>query len=124
MGYEDLNDCDEVRDDSLLAPRPDRRAAGSGARPCPWQDTLKWFEPGVSGEAGTDRCKKIAADAETLDEPLPLSRNFSVAAEGALFDAAADPLRGNQGELFFHGYCCLPLHVVCGGRCWSRMRCL
>ena len=72
LGYEDLNDHDELRDDSLLAlaagcddlTGENRVRERDRGHPLAGSSTLNRFELGVPEEAETDRYKKIVAVPE------------------------------------------------------------
>jgi|SRR5271168_35578 len=119
LGYEDLNDHEELRNDALLgmlAGRRDLRAPLAG------KSTLNRLEltPGESSCAS--RYHKIRYSAEALDELLVnlfLEAHRRAPREIVLdLDATDTPLHGRQEARFFHGYyghyCYLPLYVFCG----------
>ncbi len=116
LGYEDLNDHEQLRTDplfSVLAGRsePDQPLAG--------KSTLNRMElgTGISG-----RYKKITYWKEAVDELLV--KVFIEAHQNAPAQIVLDvdttdlPLHGKQEGRFFHGYydeyCYLPLYVFCG----------
>ena len=130
LGYEDLNDHDELRLDPLLATvigkrdpkglkRRDRdRGFGlAGSR------TLNRLELGSPEGAAGDRYKRISLDTGLVDEMLVevfLAAHAEAPEEIVLdLDATDDPLHGTQEGRFFHGYydcyCYLPLYIFCGG---------
>lgn len=116
LGYEDLNDHEQLRTDPLfgvLAGRsePDRPLAG--------KSTLNRMELGT----GTgNRYKKITYGKEAMDELMVqmfIESHQSPPAEIVLdVDTTDLPLHGKQEGRFFHGYydeyCYLPLYVFCG----------
>lgn len=116
LGYEDLNDHEQLRKDPLfgvLAGRADAQTTLAG------KSTLNRLELG----AGTkDRYKKITFWKEALDELLV--KIFLEAHEHAPVQIILDvdstdlPLHGKQEGRFFHGYydsyCYLPLYIFCG----------
>ena len=128
LGYEDLNDHEELRRDSLPALLVGKRdLMGDGRvrrrdRGCPLaaSSTLNRLELG-SAEAA-DRYKRIAADPEAMDRLLVEMFLESYAEpSGEIWldlDATDDPLHGHQEGRFFHGYyghyCYLPLYIFCG----------
>ena len=131
LGYKDLNDHDELRDDSSLALAVERDDLTGENRvrerdrghPLAGLKTLNRLELGVPGEP--DRYKK--ADMEAIDELMvDLFLEAPPPKESFLdFDSTDDPLHGNQEGRFFHGYygCYLPLYVVCGNHVLgSRLR--
>ena len=120
MGYEDLNDHDDLRHDpvmALLAGKLEAKRRDCAA--VAGKSTLNRLE--LSGAAPT-RYHKIAHDSvavERLLVELFLEAHATPPAEIVLdFDATDDPLHGDQEGRFFHGYydcyCYLPLYVFCG----------
>ncbi len=116
LGYEDLNDHEQLRKDpvfSILAGREEL------AEPLAGKSTLNRMGLG----AGTkDRYKKITFWKEAMDELLVkvfIESHESAPAEIVLdVDTTDLPLHGKQEGRFFHGYydnyCYLPLYVFCG----------
>ena len=129
-GYEDLNDHDRLRMDSVLALASGcrdvtgerRRRARDRGYALAGSSTLNRLELSVLEEAAGHRYKKIAADPtamEALLVELFLEAHAAPPAEIVLdLDATDDPLHGRQEGRFFHGYykgyCYLPLYVTCG----------
>jgi len=120
LGYEDLNDHDELRHDPVMAVLAGKLAARrKGCAPVAGKSTLNRLE--LSRETAT-RYHKIAHDAgriEGLFVALFLEAHKTPPAEIVLdLDATDDPLHGHQEGRFFHGYydcyCYLPLYVFCG----------
>lgn len=116
LGYEDLNDHEQLRSDPIfgvLAGREDLEAPLAG------KSTLNRMEMGAGGK---DRYKKITFWKESVDELLV--KVFIEAHESAPVKVVLDvdttdlPLHGKQEGRFFHGYydsyCYLPLFVFCG----------
>ena len=129
LGYEDLNDHDELRRDpvlSLLVGRADptgadrARARHRGAALAS-PSTLNRLELGRP-ERPRDRYKRVVARTEALDDLLvDLFMESRAEPPRELWldlDATDDPLHGAQEGRFFHGYyrcyCYLPLYVFCG----------
>ena len=130
LGYEDLNDHDALRTDSLLAlwagkadltgaqrsRERDRGYALAGSSP------LNRLELSRPEAAARDRYHRIAADTDALDRVLVdlfLDAHTEAPEEVWLdLDATDDPLHGDQEGRFFHGYyrtyCYLPLYIFCG----------
>jgi hypothetical protein len=130
LGYEDLNDHDDLRRDPLLAVlagqadcegkgrarRRDRGKALAG------KSTLNRLELATPEGAPSDRYKKIALDEGRAGEVFVdlFLRVQAEAPEEIILDldATDDPLHGGQEGRFFHGYyrdyCYLPLYVFCG----------
>ena len=116
LGYEDLNDHEQLRHDPLfgvLAGRPQLDAPLAG------KSTLNRLELGTGA---ADRYKKIVFSPAALDELLVklfLESQRPAPAEIVLdVDATDLPLHGQQEGRFFHGYydgyCYLPLYIFCG----------
>ena len=116
LGYEDLNDHEQLRKDpvfSILAGRQDLEEPLAG------KSTLNRMELG----AGTkDRYKKITFWKDAIDELLVqvfLESHQKAPAQMVLdVDTTDLPLHGKQEARFFHGYydnyCYLPLYIFCG----------
>lgn len=120
LGYEDLNDHDELRRDPVMAVLAGKLEAGrANCAPVAGKSTLNRLE--LSRETAT-RYHKIAADPtaiESLFITLFLEAYKTPPEEIILdIDATDDPLHGHQEGRFFHGYydgyCYLPLYVFCG----------
>ena len=130
LGYEDLNDHDVLRADSLLAlvvGKADvtgEQRARERDQGCPLagSSTLNRLELSEPEHAARSRYKRIAADPEALDRLLVelfLESYAKPPREIWLdLDATDDPLHGHQEGRFFHGYygcyCYLPLYIFCG----------
>ena len=131
LGYEDLNDHDELRRDALLSPaagKVDPTGAGRvrerdrGAALAS-SSTLNRLELGDPEQAAAHRYKRIVAQPEVLDDLLVglfMGSHGKPPREIWLdLDATDDPLHGMQEGRFFHGYyrcyCYLPLYIFCGG---------
>jgi hypothetical protein len=116
LGYEDLNDHEQLRQDpllKLLAAQPDLEAPLAG------KSTLNRLELST----GTpDRYKKITFWKQAIDELLVdvfVEAHATPPEEIVLdIDTTDVALHGNQEGRFFHGYydhyCYLPLYVFCG----------
>ena len=120
LGYEDLNDHDELRHDPLMAVLAGKlEAKREDCAPVAGKSTLNRLE--LSREIAT-RYKKISHDPaaiEALFVDLFLEAHDRAPREIVLdLDATDDPLHGHQEGRFFHGYydcyCYLPLYVFCG----------
>ena len=120
LGYEDLNDHDELRHDPVmhvLAGKLEARRVDCA--PVAGKSTLNRLE--LSREVAT-RYHKIAHDPvaiEGLFVTLFVEAHRVAPQEIILdLDATDDPLHGHQEGRFFHGYydcyCYLPLYVFCG----------
>src|SRR5574337_677314 len=120
LGYEDLNDHDDLRHDPVMAVLAEKlEARREDCAPVAGKSTLNRLER--SRETPT-RYHKIAhqgAAIEALLVDLFLEAHAKAPEEIVLdLDATDDPLHGHQEGRFFHGYydcyCYLPLYVFCG----------
>jgi hypothetical protein len=127
LGYEDLNDHDQLRQDPLLAllsgkrdlegehrrREQDRGKAGAG------KSTLNRLELTPADAKSDARYKKIVMDEAAVDELLV---DLYIQAQPRQpkqivldLDATDDPVHGEQEGRFFHGYygcyCYLPLYI-------------
>jgi hypothetical protein len=115
LGYEDLNDHEQLRTDPLLALLSGRRRLDV---PLAGKSTLNRLE--LSGRSA--RYHKIGYSAEALDRLLVdlYLESQATAPEQIVLDLDATdiPLYGHQPERFFHGYydsyCYLPLYIFAG----------
>ena len=129
LGYEDLNDHDELRLDPLLAavvgkrdPKGARRRARNQGAGLAGSRTLNRLELGTPDAAQSDRYKRISLDTELVDELLVdvFLASYSAPPKEIVLDLDATdaPLHGAQEGRFFHGYydcyCYLPLYIFCG----------
>ena len=119
LGYEDLNDHEQLRQDPLLGVLAGRRDLGE---PLAGKSTLNRLELTPAGSPAAERYNKISYSAEALDELLVdlfLEAHPRAPREIVLdLDATDTPLHGRQEARFFHGYyghyCYVPLYVFCG----------
>jgi hypothetical protein len=121
LGYEDVNDHDQLRHDpvlGLLAERLEPKRADCAA--LAGKSTLNRLEQ--SPASGDPRYHKVAHDPTALAN---LFVDLFVEAHDRPprriildLDATDDPVHGHQEGRFFHGYygcyCYLPLYVFCG----------
>ena len=130
LGYEDLNDHDTLRHDSLLAEVVGKaEPTGNGrsrprdrGKPLAGKSTLNRLEWGLQAAAAEHRYHRIALDSEAAEDFFVevFLDSFEEAPEQLVldFDATDNPLYGRQEGRFFHGYydhfCYLPLYVFCG----------
>jgi hypothetical protein len=130
LGYEDLNDHDQLRADPLLATlvgkrdvtgqeRSDQRDRG---KPLAGKSTLNRLELTPARANEKSRYKKIVARQRDIPawfvkaflrlNPEPLEEIILD------LDATDDPIHGQQAGRYFHGYyknyCYLPLYIFCG----------
>ena len=130
LGYEDLNDHDELCRDRMMALlcesddlKGERRHKESDrGKPLAGKSTLNRLELTPAKERDR-RYKRIEADTAGLDGLLVDVYVEAHEGEGPLevvldVDATDDPLHGEQEGRFFHGYyknyCYLPLYIFCG----------
>jgi hypothetical protein len=120
LGYEDLNDHDELRHDPLMAVLAGKLAARrQDCAPVAGKSTLNRVE--LSQLAPT-RYHKISHNPMAIKRLLVdlfLEAHERAPNEIILdLDATDDPVHGEQEGRFFHGYydgyCYLPLYVFCG----------
>jgi hypothetical protein len=119
LGYEDLNDHEELRRDPLLAVVASRREMD---QPLAGKSTLNRLELTPAGSPLQERYHKITYSAEALDALLVeifLEAHGEPPEEIVLdLDATDTPLHGQQEARFFHGYynhyCYLPLYIFSG----------
>jgi hypothetical protein len=125
LGYEDVNDHEQLRKDPVFGVLAGREAL---EEPLAGKSTLNRMELGTGAN---DRYKKIAFREEAVDELLVkvfIESHASAPAEVVLdMDTTDLPLHGKQEGRFFHGYydnyCYLPLYVFCGDHVLcSRLR--
>ena len=130
LGYEDLNDHEELRRDSLLALLVGKADVKGGDRvrvrdrgcPLAGASTLNRLELGTADAVQSDRYKRIAADPAAMDRLLVDVFVESYAKPPREIwldlDATDDPVHGRQEGRFFHGYyrhyCYLPLYIFSG----------
>jgi hypothetical protein len=99
LGYEDLNDHEELRNDPLLAVLVDKADPGKGA--LAGKSTLNLLELTEATATAKDRYKKIVLDHGALDGLLVdlfLQAHREAPKEIILdLDATDDPLRGDSG---------------------------
>jgi Transposase DDE domain group 1 len=130
LGYEDLNDHDQLRQDPLLAAvcgksdvlgqrRHKRQDEGKGLA---GKSTLNRMELTGADASRAERYKKILALEEAIADYFIQEwvRSLPGATEQVILDldATNDPLHGQQEGRFFQGlyqeYCYLPLYIFCG----------
>jgi Transposase DDE domain group 1 len=116
LGYEDLNDHEQLRKDPLFGVLAGREELD---RPLAGKSTLNRLELGTGQE---DRYKKITFWKQGVDELLVsvFLESQEQAPEQIILDVDTTdlPLHGKQEGRFFHGYydsyCYLPLYIFCG----------
>ena len=120
LGYEDLNDHEQLRNDPLLAVLVEKSDPSQEA--LAGKSTLNRLELTPATASAQERYKKIVLDHEAVDRLLVdvFLRAHGEAPEQIILDldATDDPLYGKQEGRFFHGYyghyCYLPLYIFCG----------
>ena len=128
LGYEDLNDHDQLRCDPLLAVAvnkadplgQNRRQESDRGKALAGKSTLNRLELGKSG--GPDKYKKILMHESKIDTWMVkafIGAHESAPDEIVLdLDTTDDLIHGNQEGRFFHGYygnyCYLPLYIFSG----------
>jgi hypothetical protein len=139
LGYEDLNDHDELRHDPLLAVLVGKREPAG-------QDRIRRRDRGkaLAGKSTLNRLEltPVGADAGSRYEKIVLNTRQAELVFTDIFvqshrqpptsivldlDATDDPVHGEQLGRFFHGYyknyCYLPLYIFCGDHLlWSQLR--
>lgn len=119
LGYEDLNDHEQLRQDPLLAMLSGKRDV---AEPLAGKSTLNRMELVPQASATQQRYHKITYSQAAIDELLVelfLESEKKPPRQIILdLDATDIPLHGEQEGRFFHGYyghyCYLPLYIFCG----------
>jgi hypothetical protein len=115
LGYEDLNDHEQLRSDPLLGLLSGKRELDE---PLAGKSTLNRLE--LTGRS--PRYHKISYSSESMDRLLTdlFVESHSAAPDQIVLDLDATdiPLYGHQPERFFHGYydsyCYLPLYIFAG----------
>lgn len=131
LGYEDLNDHDDLRQDPLFAvmagkedPEGEKRTRQRDqGKALAGKSTLNRLELTPAAPTAAElRYKKIIMKQEEIDRLLVdvFLQAHAEAPEQIVLDVDAtdDPLHGKQEGAFFHGYymnyCYLPLYIFCG----------
>ena len=130
LGYEDLNDHDQLAQDQMLAiavgkrdpTGMDRLSEKDKGKPLAGKSTLNRLELTAANATAKSAYKKIVIQSESVDNLFVdvFLESYATAPEEIILDidATDDPLHGNQEGKFFHGYykvyCYLPLYIFCG----------
>jgi hypothetical protein len=120
LGYEDLNDHDELRHDPLMAVLAGKLEAWrEDCAPVAGKSTLNRLELSRDRPTKYHKIAQVPAAIESLFVDLFLEAHAKAPKQIILdLDATDDPLHGHQEGRFFHGYydcyCYLPLYVFCG----------
>ncbi len=128
LGYEDLNDHDQLRSDPMLAvmvgetdPKGrTRKQARDRGKALAGKSTLNRLELSTEG-AADHPYKKIGRDEAAMDRLMVdvfLQAHRRAPRQIILDLDATDAIHGSQEGRFFHGYyrhyCYLPLYIFCG----------
>src|ERR1035438_1238305 len=124
LGYEDLNDHEQLRQDPLLGVLAGKRDLGE---PLAGKSTLNRLELTPAGSPAAERYNKITYSPEAIDQLLVrlFLESYRKAPRSIVLDldATDTPLHGKQEARFFHGYynhyCYLPLYIFCGDQLLS-----
>src|ERR1700689_2627090 len=116
LGYEDLNDHEQLRNDPVFGILAGREQL---EEPLAGKSTLNRMELGAGVK---DRYKKITFWKEAVDELMVnvFLESYEQAPQQIVLDIDTTdlPLHGKQEGRFFHGYydtyCYLPLYIFCG----------
>lgn len=130
LGYEDLNDHDDLSKDQFLAAMvgkldptgQDRILQRDKGHALAGKSTLNRLELTPEGAGPDDRYKKIVMNHEAIDTLFvdAFIASYSKPPAEIILDVDATdiPLHGQQEGRFFHGYydtyCYLPLYIFCG----------
>jgi len=125
LGYEDLNDHDQLRHDPVFAVLVGKlEARRKRCAPVAGKSTLNRLEHAPEEGPGytSSRYHKIGHDAGSIERLfVTLFQEAHATPPQRIIldlDATDDPLHGHQEGRFFHGYydcyCYLPLYIFCG----------
>ncbi len=120
LGYEDLNDHDDLRHDPLMAVLAGKlEARREDCAPVAGKSTLNRLELSRLQPTRYHKISHNPVAIRRLLVDLFLEAHTRAPHEIILdLDATDDPVHGNQEGRFFHGYddcyCYLPLYVFCG----------
>ena len=130
LGYEDVNDHDDLRRDPLLATLvgktdpmgKSRRRERDRGRPLAGKSTINRLELADPKKAAEHRYHRIVCNGEAVDRffvDVFLDAHETPPEEIILdLDATDDPIHGEQEGRFFHGYygcyCYMPLYIFAG----------
>ena len=120
LGYEDLNDHDELRHDPMMAVLAGKLAARrTDCAPVAGKSTLNRLELSRASRRAITRSPTTRRRSRRCWSICSWRRTSGRREQIILdLDATDDPLHGHQEGRFFHGYydcyCYLPLYVFCG----------
>jgi len=130
LGYEDLNDHDELRHDPMMAVLAGKLVARrDDCAPVAGKSTLNRLELSKLEPTRYHKISHNPVAIRNLFVDLFLEAHARAPRQIILdLDATDDPLHGEQEGRFFHGYydcyCYLPLYVFCGHHLLlSKLRC-
>ena len=121
LGYEDLNDHDELRHDPVLGLVSGKaEARRSDCAVLAGKSTLNRLEH--APRTDDDRYRKLSVDEGAMKRLFVslFLKSHATPPERIILDldATDDPIHGDQEGRFFHGYykcyCYLPLYIFCG----------
>lgn len=118
LGYEDLNDHDQLRHDPLMNVLSGKRELSAALAS---KSTLCRLERTPDSGAERQRYKKVRYDQQAIDRLLVklfVESKPTAPSEIVIdLDVTDTPLHGHQQGRFFHGfydhYCYLPLYIFC-----------
>ncbi len=120
LGYEDLNDHDQLRHDPVMATLVGKLSAHRrDCAPLAGKSTLNRLELSRPEPTKYHKISHDPAAIERLFVDLFLEARAKAPKQIILdLDATDDPIHGHQEGRFFHGYydgyCYLPLYIFCG----------
>lgn len=120
LGYEDLNDHDQLRHDPVMASLVGKLSAHrKDCAPLAGKSTLNRLELSRPEPTKYHKVSHDPAAIEALFATLFLEAHAKPPKQIILdLDATDDPIHGHQEGRFFHGYydhyCYLPLYIFCG----------
>ena len=120
LGYEDLNDHDELRHDPMMAVLAGKlEARRADCAPVAGKSTLNRLERSLLSSTRYHKISHNPVAIRNLFVDLFLEAHERAPEQIILdLDATDDPVHGEQEGRFFHGYydcyCYLPLYVFCG----------
>ncbi len=121
LGYEDLNDHDELRHDPIMAILAGKlEARREDCAPVAGKSTLNRLELSTSEPSRYHKISHDGGAIEALFVDMFLDAHGGRAPRQIILDldATDDPVHGHQEGRFFHGYydsyCYLPLYIFCG----------
>jgi len=132
LGYEDLNDHDDIRRDPLFATLcnktdpegNDRKLIRDKGKALAGKSTLNRLETAREGIQNKERYKKICYDNSKIENyfvNIFLKTYHTKNPKEIIIDldATDDRIHGKQENAYFHGYyghyCYLPLYIFCEG---------